>query len=259
MFKNFVGFVFDTAIENDIFEVHSASLAARTQIFVERLKADLLAWYRRDRVANPDRPQNPLQKFTVDMLGTRAAPSSLDTKAAEICHKALSFFLLGKPWSGTFRSLGAHGCGQEALCFVGRIPKHHLMLHMVFGNRDHRTSAWVKARTNIEIQLVRHPTHTDVLDHGNQIVRAREPVLLQHILAPTTGRPQHHTSSTAHTCPPPAARHQPPTDRRTNLALARPRLLNSADRHRTSCLAVRCHPSHIARRPPPSARCPLHV
>ena len=83
VFKNFVGFVFNAAIENDIFEVRSASLAACTQMSVERLKADLLAWYRRDRVANPDRPQYPLQNFTVGMLGTRAAPSSLGTKAAE--------------------------------------------------------------------------------------------------------------------------------------------------------------------------------
>ena len=83
VFKNFVVFVFNAAIKNDIFEVRSASLAARPQMSVERLEADLLAWYRRDRVANPDRPQYPLQNFTVGTLGTRGAPGSLSTLAAE--------------------------------------------------------------------------------------------------------------------------------------------------------------------------------
>ena len=71
------GFVFNAAIENDIFEVCSASLAARPQMSVERLEADLLAWYRRDRVANSDRPQYPLQIFTVGTLEREAAPGSL--------------------------------------------------------------------------------------------------------------------------------------------------------------------------------------
>ena len=83
VFKNFVGFVFNAAIGNDIFEVRSSSLAARTQMSVGRLIADLLACYRLDRGANTDRPQYPLQNFTVGMLGTRAAPSSLGTEAAQ--------------------------------------------------------------------------------------------------------------------------------------------------------------------------------
>ena len=68
--KNFVGFVCNAVIENDIFEVRSASLAARTRMSVERLEADMFASYRRDRVANPNRRQYPLQNFTVGMLGT---------------------------------------------------------------------------------------------------------------------------------------------------------------------------------------------
>ena len=120
VFENFVGFICNATIEYDIFKVRSASLAARTQMSVGRLKADLLAWCRRDRVANPDRPQYPLQNFIVrEPPRARSAERKLRQerlfitrriwRAASLtsCHRELSFFLLGEPWSGTFRSLGA--------------------------------------------------------------------------------------------------------------------------------------------------------
>ena len=205
VFENFVGFVCNATIEYDIFKVRSASLAARTQMSVGRLEADLLAWCRRDRVANPDRPQYPLQNFTVrEPPRARSAQRKLRQErlfitrriwcAASLtsCHRELSFFLLGEPWSGTFRSLGARQgtCLSAnnkiswmrtrdtlflAVCALPWIPKHHLMLHMVVRYRDHRTSAWVKARTNSEIQFVCHLTYTDVLT-------ITEPVLLVRVL-----------------------------------------------------------------------------
>ena len=219
VFKNFVGFVCNAAIENDIFKVRSASLAARTQMSVERLKVDVLAWYRRDRVANPDRHQYPLQNFTVGMLGTRAAPCSLRTKAAETgtlvyyatdlvrgftdqlpqgvellsAGQALERYLqitrsaprnLSVSQQQDLMDAVKRHCALLAVCALPWIPKRHLMLHMVFKYRDHRTSAWVKARTNIEIQVVRfvppYP-HGCTDDHGNQVVRSREPVLLQNV------------------------------------------------------------------------------
>ena len=166
VFKNFVGFVFNAAIKNDVFEVRSPSLAAPTQVSVERLKTDLLAWYRRNRVANTDRPQYPLQNFTVGMLGTRAAPSSLGTKAAEtgtlVYHatdlvrrftdrlpqgvELLSAGQALERYLQITRSAQELVCQpttryhKEALCLVGRMctpvdPKHHLMLCVTLPTR----------------------------------------------------------------------------------------------------------------------------
>ena len=107
----------------------------------QRLKADILAWYRRDFAANPDRPQYPLPELDRECVGNASRPKLARHKscwrriwcAASLphCHRKLSFFLLGKPWSGIFRSLGARP--GTCLLLLPWIPKHHLMLHMVFG------------------------------------------------------------------------------------------------------------------------------
>ena len=171
VFKNFVGFVFNAAIENDIFEVRSKSLAARTQMSVYRLETDLLAWYRRDRVANPDKHQYPLQNFTVGMLRTRPAPSSLGTKAAEIrtlvhcatdlvrrftdqLPQGVELLSPGQPLErylritrNALRSLSVSPqqdlmdavkkhCALLAVCGLPWIPKRHLLLNMVFRYRS---------------------------------------------------------------------------------------------------------------------------
>ena len=74
-------------IENDIFEVRSASMAA-----------------------NPDRPQNPLPELDREYVGNASRPDlARHTGCWRLphCHRELSFPLPGKPGSGTFRSLGA--------------------------------------------------------------------------------------------------------------------------------------------------------
>ena len=136
--------------------------------------------------SQPYRPQYPLQNFTEGMLGTRAAPSSLSTKAAETrtlvyyatdlvrrftdqlpkgvellsAEQVLERYLQitrsaprnfpVSPQQGLMDAVKRHSA-LLALRALPWIPKHHLMLHVVFRYRDHRTSAWVKVRTNIEI------------------------------------------------------------------------------------------------------------
>ena len=105
------------------------------------------------------------------------------------CHRALSFFLLGTPWSGTSDhseraqelvcqpTLTSRGCGQEALWFCS--PSVHLpwiqstisrciwCSGIVIIERPHGS----RARTNIEIQFVRFVPprpHGCADDHGTR-------------------------------------------------------------------------------------------
>ena len=120
---------------------YSPASSSRTTSSKSRLKADILAWYRRDFAANPDRPQYPLPELDREYDGNASRPKLARHKscwrriwcAASLphCHRKLSFFLLGKPWSGTFRLLGARP--GTCLLLLPWIPKHHLMLHIVFG------------------------------------------------------------------------------------------------------------------------------
>ena len=66
----------------DIFGVGGTNAEVRSQLTVERIRIDLMDWYRRRAVDHPDEPLQRLQTLSLSMLGG-PEKVSLSTKAAE--------------------------------------------------------------------------------------------------------------------------------------------------------------------------------